>query len=65
MRTSPKLGVGRGTMSHSGALFRLTVGDRRSDMSRWARSKRIDKFEQEWNVLNKETHPFWIMGENL
>jgi hypothetical protein len=35
-------------MSHSEALSRLTVGDRRSDM-RWALRSAIDKFEREWN----------------
>src|SRR5215204_4520690 len=36
-------------MSHFEALSRLTVGDRRSDMFRWALRKGIDKFEWEWN----------------
>ena len=36
-------------MSHSEALSRLTVGDRRSDMFRWALRKGIDKLEREWN----------------
>jgi hypothetical protein len=37
-------------MSHSETLARLTIEERRSDMSRWARGNGIDKFEQEWNV---------------
>jgi hypothetical protein len=49
-RNTSKLNqAGRRVMSHSEALSRLTVGDRRSDMFRWARRKGIDKFEREWN----------------
>src|ERR687897_1164521 len=36
-------------MSHSETLSRLTVGDRRSDMIKWALRKGIDKFERDWN----------------
>src|SRR5919106_3236828 len=36
-------------MSHSEALSRLTVGDRRTEMFRWAWRRRIDKFERKWN----------------
>src|SRR5215470_19452176 len=36
-------------MSHSQPLPRLTVGDRRSDMIKWALRKAIDRFEREWS----------------
>src|SRR5262245_52280580 len=37
-------------MSHSEALSRLTIEDRRrSDMIRWALRRAIDKFERDWN----------------
>jgi hypothetical protein len=36
-------------MSHSEALSRLTVGDTRSDMIRWALRRAIDRIEREWN----------------
>src|SRR3954447_13322721 len=36
-------------MSRSGTLFRLTFGNRRSDMIRWALRKALDKFERDWN----------------
>src|ERR1700685_733466 len=36
-------------MSHSVALSRLTVGDRRNDMIKWILRRTIDKFEREWN----------------
>jgi hypothetical protein len=36
-------------MSHSEALSRLTVGEGRNDMFRWALRKRIDTFERKWN----------------
>ena len=36
-------------MSHSQALSRLTVGDRRNDMFRWVLRKGIDKLEREWS----------------
>src|SRR5262245_55670032 len=36
-------------MSHSKALSRLTLGDRRRDMFRWALRRWLDKFEQDWN----------------
>src|SRR5688572_1957240 len=36
-------------MSHFEVLSRLAVGDRRSDMFRWALRNGIDKFEWEWN----------------
>lgn len=36
----------RRVMSHSEALSRLTVGDRRNDMLRWALRKGIDKLER-------------------
>jgi len=35
--------------SHIPKPSRLTVGDRTSDMFRWAQRKRIDEFEREWN----------------
>src|SRR5262249_28312299 len=36
-------------MSHSEALSRLTIEDRRtSDMIRWALRRAIDKFERDW-----------------
>jgi hypothetical protein len=35
-------------MSHSEALSRLTVEERRIDMIRWFLNKAIDKFEREW-----------------
>ena len=38
--------AGRRVMSHSEALSRLTVGDRRNDMFRWALRKGIDKLER-------------------
>src|SRR4051812_28744383 len=36
-------------MSHSEALSRLTLEDRRSDMIKWALRKAIDRFERDWN----------------
>jgi hypothetical protein len=36
-------------MSHSGALSRLTIRDRRTNMFRWALRKAIGKFERDWN----------------
>src|SRR5262245_39530217 len=36
-------------MSHSKALSRLTLGDRRRDMFRWALRRWLEKFEQDWN----------------
>src|SRR5215472_15285049 len=36
-------------MSHSEALSRLTIGDRRSDMIKWALRRWLGKFEREWN----------------
>src|SRR5215831_10037112 len=36
-------------MSHSDALSRLTVGERRNDMIKWMLRKAIDKFERTWN----------------
>src|SRR5687767_6351392 len=45
----PPVSAGTAVMSHSEALCRLTVGDRRSDMFRWARRKGVDQFEREWN----------------
>src|SRR5579883_777227 len=36
-------------MSHSAALSRLTIGERRSDMVKWFLRKAIDKFERDWN----------------
>src|SRR3954452_16554956 len=36
-------------MSHSGTLPRLTVGERRNDMIKWALHKVIGKFERDWN----------------
>ena len=51
-------------MSHSDALSRLTVADRRSDMSRSARRNGIDTFEQDWHVPRTEPHPCWIHGRN-
>src|SRR3982751_65665 len=36
-------------MSHSEAVSRLTVGDRRNDMITWALKKCADNFEDEWN----------------
>jgi hypothetical protein len=35
-------------MSHSELLFRLTVGDRRTEMIRWALHRWIDRFERGW-----------------
>jgi hypothetical protein len=43
------LSISAGGMSHSETLSRLTVGNRRSDMIRWALRKGIDKFERDWN----------------
>ena len=37
----------RRVVSHSDALSRLTVGDSRSEMFRWAPRKGIDKFERD------------------
>src|SRR5215471_1856370 len=37
------------SMSHSETLSRLTIGDRRSDMIKWALRRWLGKFEQEWN----------------
>jgi hypothetical protein len=36
-------------MSHFEAPIRLTFGDRRRDMIKWALLKWIDKFERDWN----------------
>src|SRR5215469_18034325 len=36
-------------MSHSETLSRLTIGDRRSDMIKWALRRWLGKFEREWN----------------
>jgi hypothetical protein len=36
-------------MSHSEALSRLTIRDRRTNMIRWALGKAIDRFERDWN----------------
>src|SRR5215468_2851855 len=36
-------------MSHSETLYRLTIGDRRSDMIKWALRRWLGKFEQKWN----------------
>jgi hypothetical protein len=36
-------------MSHSEALSRLTIGNRRSGMIKWFLQKAIDKFEGDWN----------------
>jgi len=36
-------------MSHSETLSRLTIGDRRSDMMKWALRRWLGKFEREWN----------------
>jgi hypothetical protein len=35
-------------MSHFELLCRLTIGDRRKEMIKWALRKAIDKFEREW-----------------
>jgi len=35
--------------SHSEALSRLTVADRRSDMIKWVLGRAIDKVERDWN----------------
>src|SRR4029453_17405538 len=35
-------------MSRSQALCRLTVGERRNEMIKWALRRAIDKFEREW-----------------
>src|SRR5215510_13420730 len=35
-------------MSHSEALSRLTVGDRRNDMIKWVLQRAIDRFERDW-----------------
>jgi hypothetical protein len=35
-------------MSHSEPLSRLTVGERKNDMIKWALQKAIGKFEREW-----------------
>src|SRR5262249_8880100 len=35
-------------VSHSEVPSRLTTGDRRSDMIKWALRKAIDKFERDW-----------------
>jgi len=41
--------AGRRVMSHSEVLSRLTVGDRRSDIFRWALRKGTGEFERAWN----------------
>jgi hypothetical protein len=43
------ISAGGGSLSHSETLSRLTVGDRRSDMIKWALRRAIDKFERDWN----------------
>jgi hypothetical protein len=39
--------AGRRVMSHSESLSRLTIGDSRIEMRRWALQKVIDKFERD------------------
>jgi len=36
-------------MSHFETLFRLIIGERRSDMIKWALRRWLGKFEREWN----------------
>jgi hypothetical protein len=36
-------------MSHSEALSRLTIGDRRSDVIKWFLRKAVGKFERDWD----------------
>src|SRR5215208_5528317 len=36
-------------MSHSAAVSRLTIRERRSDMIRWVLRRAIAKFERDWN----------------
>ena len=43
------ISAGDGRMSHSESLSRLTVGDRRSNMIKWALRSAIGKFERDWN----------------
>ena len=43
------ISAGDGRMSHFESLSRLTVGDRRSKMIKWALRRAIGKFERDWN----------------
>src|SRR5215475_651180 len=48
-RLRPHLQAAVAAMSHSETLSRLTIGDRRSDMIKWALRRWLGKFEREWN----------------
>src|SRR5262249_5303444 len=43
--------AGRRVMSHSEALSRLTIGDSRSEMFKWALRKGIDQFERDGTTM--------------